>query len=393
MHVFAHRIPLLVCLVVGTLLIAALAEAADQTPPRHEFVNIDLWPDDHGQHINAHGGGILFHDGVYYWFGEHKIAGRGGNQANVGVRCYSSKDLYNWKNEGVALAVAEESDSEIARGCILERPKVIYNAKTKQFVMWFHLELLGQGYKAARTGLAVADKVTGPYAYQGSVRPNAGQWPENMSADEQARAKQLLAKGAELEEPHAIRAGGYTARDFKGGQMARDMTLFVDDDGTAYHIHASEENYTLHISELTPDYRDFTGRYARVLPGGKNEAPAIFKHHGRYYLLTSGCTGWRPNAARSFVADSIWGPWKSLGNPCVGEEPESGLGAEKTFGGQSTFILPMPGHKDQYIAMFDIWRPRDAIDGRYLWLPIQMTPDSFQVRYQKRWSLPKRVTE
>jgi hypothetical protein len=26
----------------------------------------ELWPDNNGVHINAHGGGILFHDGLYY---------------------------------------------------------------------------------------------------------------------------------------------------------------------------------------------------------------------------------------------------------------------------------------------------------------------------------------
>ena len=37
-------------------------------------------------------------------------------------------------------------------------------------------------------------------------------------------------------------------RDHDGGQMARDMTLFVDDDGKAYHIYSSESNSTLHLS-------------------------------------------------------------------------------------------------------------------------------------------------
>ena len=35
----------------------------------------ELWLDDKGIPINAHGGGILLHDGVYYWFGEHKVEG------------------------------------------------------------------------------------------------------------------------------------------------------------------------------------------------------------------------------------------------------------------------------------------------------------------------------
>jgi len=51
------------------------------------------WPDDKGVHINAHGGGILYNNGVYYWFGEHKVAGNAGNRAMVGVHCYSSGNI------------------------------------------------------------------------------------------------------------------------------------------------------------------------------------------------------------------------------------------------------------------------------------------------------------
>ena len=116
-------------------------------------------------HINAHGGGILLHDGVYYWFGEHKVEGEAGNRAQVGVHVYSSSDLYNWKDEGIALAVSDDPTSDITRGSIIERPKVIHCAKTGQFVMWFHLELKGQGYRAARSGVAVSDRPTGPYRF------------------------------------------------------------------------------------------------------------------------------------------------------------------------------------------------------------------------------------
>lgn len=55
-------------------------------------------------------------------------------------------------------------------------------------------------------------------------------------------------------------------RDMEGGQMARDMNLFVDDDGKAYHIYSSEENSTLHISLLTDDYTNYSATYARFFP-------------------------------------------------------------------------------------------------------------------------------
>src|SRR5690554_1946720 len=124
----------------------------------------EIWEDDQGVHINAHGGGVLFHEGTYYWFGEHK--GEETNAALVGVTCYSSTDLYNWKNEGVALPVSEDPDSPIVKGSTIERPKVIYNAKTGKFVMYFHLELKGRGYDAAR--LLTADQIMGPW----TLHPN-----------------------------------------------------------------------------------------------------------------------------------------------------------------------------------------------------------------------------
>jgi len=93
-----------------------------------EFHPGQLWPDNKGVNINAHGGGMLYQKGTYYWFGEHKMAG---NVAMVGLHCYSSKDLYNWKDEGISLAVSQDSTRDIAKGCVLERPNVIYNKKQK----------------------------------------------------------------------------------------------------------------------------------------------------------------------------------------------------------------------------------------------------------------------
>jgi len=38
------------------------------------------------------------------------------------------------------------------------------------------------------------------------------------------------------------------------------------------------------------------------------------------------------------------------------------------------------------MAMFDIWRPKNAIDGRYGWLPIRLGPDRLFIRWQDAWS-------
>lgn len=345
-----------------------------------------LWPDNNGVHINAHGGGILYHKGVYYWIGEHKTEGEAGNRANVGVHVYASKNLYDWKDEGIALAVHEDSTSLLIKGCIIERPKVIYNRKTKTFVMWFHHELKGQGYNAALTGLAVSKKVTGPYKYIKSMNPNAGQWPLNFPDEYKKVEQEPNMQGIGLKTPEGqkiVREGYFVRRDFEKGQMARDMTLFVDDDGKAYHIHSSESNQTLHIAELTDDYQDFSGKYTRVLEGKANEAPAIFKKDGKYYMISSGTTGWKPNPARSAVADHPMGPWRQLGDPSRGTEDQ----VTTTFWSQSTYVLPVTGKKNAFIYMGDRWTPENAIDGRYIWLPIQFEDGKPVLLWYDEWDL------
>lgn len=324
----------------------------------------EIWPDNNGVHVNAHGGGVLYHEGKYYWFGEHKSEKT--SAALVGVTCYSSTDLCNWTYEGVALPASDDPNSDITKGSVMERPKVIYNEKTGKFVMWFHLELKGKGYAAARAALAVSDTPAGPYEYVRSERINPGIYPENMSKKDR-KAKLDPDKFEKWWTPEwfaAVDKGLFVQRDLEGGQMSRDMTLYVDDDRKAYHIYSSEENLTLHIAELTDDYQGHTGRYIRIFSGGHNEAPAIFKKDGTYWMITSGCTGWDPNEARMFSAPSIWGPWAQHPNPCIGED------AHITFGGQSTYILPVHGKKDCFIFMADIWRPKHPIDARYIWLPI-----------------------
>lgn len=348
----------------------------------NSFVPGKEWKDTNGVHINAHGGGILFQEGTYYWYGEFKTAGRGGNTALKGVSCYSSKDLYNWKNEGIVLKVDENPNSDIAKGCIIERPKVVFNKKTGKYLMWFHLELKDKGYDAARAAVAISDNPTGPFEYKKSYRPNQGAWPMNFDDKfKTASSDEGSLKSWTPEWKTAIKNGLLVRRDFNKGQMSRDLTVYIDDNDKAYLIHSSEDNLTLHISELTDDYFDFTNKWIAMEPAGHNEAPAVFKKDGIYYMITSGCTSWDPNAARSFKSKSIWGPWEPLGNPCIGKD------AELTFHSQSNFILPVYGKNNQFIFMADRWKPSNPIDGTYVWLPIQLENGKPIIKWYDSWNL------
>jgi hypothetical protein len=325
----------------------------------------DTWSDTAGRPLNAHGGGVLFHQGVYYWYGEAKTGKTylpdcnrpwGGTRVDLtGVTCYSSTNLSDWKDEGIVLAaMPADPRSDLHPSKVLERPKVVFNRHTQKFVMWMHIDSMDYG--AARSGVAVSDQPTGPYKYLGSFRPDAGVWPVNAPPLDRIPSK---------DNP--------LVRDFASGQMARDQTVFVDDDGKAYLFYSSEENVTMHVSLLTDDYLQTSGKYARIFIGRSMEAPAVFKYHGKYYFIGSGCTSWAPNAARSAVADSPYGPWTELGNPCAGP------GATNTFNTQSTFVVALPG-QDRFIFIADRWNQSDLPASSYLWLPLEMQADgSFRI--------------
>ena len=352
-------------LIVAMLAMTGTVWASDAFHPG------EVWRDTGGNPINAHGGGILFREGIYYWYGEakhgHTIlpdsnASWSGTRVEMGeVSCYSSTDLLNWTNEGTVLASSDDRQNDLYHDRVLERPKVIYNQRTGKFVMWMHID--SPNYAAARCGVAVSDRPTGPFKYLGSFRPDADVWPENVTdADRQAGP------------------GNALARDFETGQMARDMTIFMDDDGHAYLFYASEDNATMHVSLLTDDYLHTMGRFARIFIGRSMEAPTVFKLNGKYYFVGSGCTGWAPNAARSAMANHPFGPWTELGNPCLG------LDAEKTFHTQGTFVLPVQGRPGNFIFMADRWKKWDLSNSTYVWLPVEMqTNGTFTLHWQDSW--------
>lgn len=340
------------------------------------MINKDLWLDNNGCHINAHGGGIMEHQGVFYWYGEHKGPGPDGKLAYEGVHMYYSKNLQDWNDGGIVLKVNDIPGHPIRSGCRIERPKVIFCGKTGKFVMYFHSSNLQ--HAIAKRGLAVADDPSGPFTFIGAERPNAAVWPLNASEADKTISNFPVSQQTYNAENDLVKTLPLYVRDFSGGQMARDMNLFKDEDGKAYHVYASEQNSTLHIAELTDDYLYWSGRYVRVLPDRWNEGEALFTYRNKYYLLASGCTGWRPNAARSAVADSVMGEYTMLGNPC------RGAGAEITFGGQSSAVFRAG---DTYVAMFDLWNDQNFIDSRYCWLPVKFTGDGFEIHYQEKFEL------
>jgi len=286
-----------------------------------------VWPDNQGNHIQAHGGGIIKLAEGYYWFGEYRAKDNDPKFRYVG--CYFSKDLINWK----FLKKIQFADPEqLGEGWVLERPKVYYNEKTKKFVMYMHLD--SKKYLYARVGVAVSDKADGDYTFVKSFRPL--------------------------------------------GMESRDIGQFIDDDGSAYLVFESRPSKGFYIAKLSDDYLDVAEETSFIrapLEGG-----AIVHYKGLYYAIGSALTSWSPNPNKFAYAKSLAGPWSEF----VDIAPP----ATNTYSSQSTMMIKVQGSKDTtVIFMADQWKPRAQWDSRYLWMPLEIGDGKLKLPKPQPWTL------
>ena len=293
----------------------------------------ELWPDERGKHVQAHGGGIIKLGDTFYWFGEDRS--RDNDRSKRYVACYASKYLAHWtfRNQVIKLADPEN----FGRSWVLERPKVFYNAATRKYVMYMHIDGPApgehRGYGIARVGVATCDTVDGDYQYLKSFRPL--------------------------------------------GHESRDIGQFIDDDGTAYLIF-EDRPFGFRIARLSKDYLNVETEVCLIpmhMEGG-----AIVHYDGLYYVLGSNLTGWAPNPNTYATAKSLSGPWSEFKDIAP---PET-----KTYGSQSTMLLKVVGTKaTTVIFMGDIWKPSTQWDSRYLWMPLEIGQGKMWLPAPKEWTL------
>lgn len=385
-------------------------------------------------HIQAHGGNILpvMENGqkVYYWYGEsHEY----GYSNSPGVHVYKSTDLYNWRDQGIALRTISSTDqlnntrnsdynyfnslygnqkNAVARylltngdsngdgktdqlTAIIERPKVIYNHNTKQYVMWFHSDgsttVGGSNYARALLGVATSSQPTGPFKLVGAYKgyndndDNAGGWGELGDA--------------------------------------RDMTAYVASDGNAYVGYSSEGNTTTYVAKLDSTWTHLNkttnvdqsqskmqyssdgqypiilatsqsgpvrGKDFQIVANDRREAIGFLEFNGKTYAITSGTTGWNPNLQTWYVSNGgilgVYGEGKRLTRGVDSNEGSADT-RNTTFGSQLASILPYDQSKGEFIYVGDRW-DSGAADSTYVVLPIIIRANGdLSMANPGRWTL------
>lgn len=319
----------LVAVVLG-LFAATQLHAAMQTIRNDAF-----WKTTDGKLIYSQGGGVIKVGDTWYWYGVKyngavtyaaNPTGKNGDIGFLGVTCYSSKDLVNWKDEGLAVQPNQA-------GGWVGRVGVVYNSNTKQYV------LAGQG--------------------------NGGEY---------------FAYGPGPAEPFKT-SGTQTDLPFVNGGTG-DQTTFQDDDGKAYVICSNVSGRSnLYVAPLrASDYLQIDPNPTRVYRGTAREGNAMFKYDGTYYFCSSDLHGWNTSQTYCISSKNILGPYGS-------EFVLDGTQNDFSHVTQTGFFITVKGTKNSFVIFAgDRWSDFAGNGiGYNQWMPITFESGKPRFRSYSEW--------
>lgn len=275
-----------------------------------------VWLDTEGLPIQAHGGGILYNEEnkTYYWYGEDKSEDNigSGYVPATGVHAYSSKDLYNWKNEGIVLPVfnnpqlgqdtlpfgnlplyLDENSKTYKNSGKPFDPNRVINVTSKDIdytkdmkspanSLSKHIAPEERAVRIAELNALYADKTNAEKQamYKDFNWDKVTERPKVVYNKKTDKYVMWWHQDGPIAGSYLTAEGGVAISDSptgpfkylgtfrlpnKGAEngnegMLRDMTLYVDEDGDdathdkAYLVYASEENATTVIMMLNDDY-------------------------------------------------------------------------------------------------------------------------------------------
>lgn len=324
------------CRPFTSMLLAIIAIAATTRAEMQTIRNDVFWKTTDGNLIYSQGGGVIKVGDTWYWYGV-KYNGAITYAANPtsknddwgfkGVTCYSSKDLVNWKDEGLAVQPNQA-------GGWVGRVGVVYNANTKQYV------LAGQGNGGEY--FAYGPAPDGPFK----------------------------TSGTQTEMPFFVNGG------------TGDQTTFQDDDGKAYVICSNVKGRSnLYVAPLrASDYLQIDPNPTRVYRGTAREGNAMFKYDGTYYFCSSDLHGWNTSQTYCISSKNILGPYGS-------EFVLDGTQNDFSHVTQTGFFITVKGTKNSFVIFAgDRWSDFAGNGiGYNQWMPITFENGKPRFRSYSEW--------
>lgn len=284
-----------------------------------------------GAIMDAHDSKMLFINDTFYWFADsfgdciespgpsgcaNVTTGACGFRTDHNVSLFTSTDLVHWSDPVVVFCAL---DIGVA-GAVMYAPKVIFNTRTSEFVLWVNWFLI----------------------------PGDPAWSDSFYA---------VAASATPGSRFVLRTQRVNTLAFPD---VGDLNLLADDNGEAYVIytgHISSGQYApahvMSVEQLTPDYYASLGAAASSGPIGvpNVEAPMIFKRNGVYHAVFGQCCcndASGTAALTDYTAVAPLGPWTATGV----------VGTQATLPAQSTDIVQYADSAGQtsYLYIGDRWQ-------------------------------------
>jgi hypothetical protein len=297
--------------------------------------NHTKWVATDGNLIDCHEGGIIRVGDTFYWHGRSYrgnidgIYGTAGAKFRCGFRCYRSTNLVNWTFAGPSL---EYPQSGWLTEGTWHRPRVIYNALTKKFVLWFFLLGIPEPDNVwVKDVVAVSDVPEGPFTILGE-------------------------------------------RAISGMSPSGDLALLLDYDGKGYMGNGDWDRNCL-VVPLTENFRDTTGTPVMALqtegPNKGFEGACLARYKGKYLCAGSRVVGLNPSETTYSIADHPMGPYVLKG---VMSNPDTWRSQIGSF-----FYIK---ESDCLMALCDQWLigpDGNRVSGEescQLWMPVAFDPVS-----------------
>ncbi|CAE8623251.1 unnamed protein product [Polarella glacialis] len=348
-----------------------------------------FWRDTDSNPIEAHGGSMLQHEGMFYWYGETTKNCWGTSVGVAGVNLYISSSLTGpWQKYGQIIDATILGNPTLT---VMERPKVLYCKENNTFVLWMHVD--DAHYQTNRAAVCTANFPEGPWSLVHVIAP--------------------------------------------GGKPSLDLTVFLDPlnnecavlarDARDIHAPSWSSRKTI-LSKLTTDFKDvdpacpplctwtgddsFEGMalfYEGGPPYPQKGQPA---RNGAYWIIGSPRKGWTPSpliAWRSTWGKTLLDQSNSWSRPNFSMSvPQSFSAApaaqnmlEYALNSQPNWVQQVQDGKGEnyFVYMGDNWilgeyeyatNPQDdpnapLVKASYVWLPFNTPEGKVDIEARKEW--------
>lgn len=269
-----------------------------------------------------------------------------------------------WTYVGALLSQTTSGDLGPSR--VVERPKVIYNKSTGQYVMYMHID--SSDYSEAKVGVATGSSVCGKYTYLQSFQPLGFQSRDIGLFQDDDGSGYLLTEDVSICRSE-LEIGICSKLTVISVPTACESTSCLTTTSPSPPTPISSQT-TLRLQPCSSRMDDTISSVSLLeLPEYHRMIDPTDKHPGSHL------SGWSPNDNVYTTTTNLstgWSSWATFAT--VGSN---------TYTSQTNYILPITSSSAMYMG--DRWVSTNLMRSTYVWLPLVISGTSVTMSNYVNW--------